>query len=191
SHFLEEIGMSNSRFEFVHSMTPDNDSPFAINGQKCRLSKTGFDEVLIQFSPNPGETLKAINKIASGGEISRIMLALKSVLAEKDQVPVLVFDEIDSGISGKVAQIVGKKISDLSRYHQIICITHLPQIAAFADHHLKVDKKTAGNITEVQIKALKFDDQVSELAHLLGGVSVSQQALDNAAQLLSEAAKIK
>ncbi|MCB9059356.1 MAG: DNA repair protein RecN [Calditrichae bacterium] len=191
SHFLEEIGMSNSRFEFVHSMTPDKDSPFAINGQKCRLSKTGFDEVLIQFSPNPGETLKAINKIASGGEISRIMLALKSVLAEKDQVPVLVFDEIDSGISGKVAQIVGKKISDLSRYHQIICITHLPQIAAFADHHLKVDKKTAGNITEVQIKALKFDDQVSELAHLLGGVSVSQQALDNAAQLLSEAAKIK
>lgn len=191
SHFLNEIGMSNSRFEFVHSTIADQQSPFEMNGEQVKLLKSGFDEVLIQFSPNPGEPLKPINKIASGGEISRVMLALKSVLAEKDKVPILVFDEIDSGISGKVAQIVGKKISELSRYHQIVCITHLPQIAAFADHHFKVDKNTQGEITTVTIKALNFEDQVSEIANLLGGVSLSKQALDNATQLLNEASKIK
>jgi DNA repair protein RecN (Recombination protein N) len=189
--FLDEIGMKDSRFEFVQETTIANDSPFEINNQKIKLFPTGFDQVLIHFSPNPGENIKPINKIASGGEISRIMLALKSVLAEKDKMPILVFDEIDSGISGKVAQIVGKKISELSRYHQIICITHLPQIAAFADNHYKVDKNIEHGVTQVTISALSFEEQKSEIANLLGGVSLSQQALDNASQLLTEASKIK
>lgn len=189
--FLNEIGMNNSRFEFSQASISDPQSPFEINQQKVKLMPTGFDDIRISFAPNPGEPIKAINKIASGGEISRIMLALKSVLAEKDKMPLLVFDEIDSGISGKVAQIVGKKISELSRYHQIICITHLPQIAAFADSHYKVDKNITGKTTQVNIKPLKFDEQVSEIANLLGGISLSQQALDNAEQLLQEASKIK
>ncbi|KAA3615119.1 MAG: DNA repair protein RecN [Calditrichaeota bacterium] len=191
SAFLDEIGMKDSRFEFVQESVSFGDSPFEIGQQKVKLFPTGFDQILINFSPNPGEGIKPINKIASGGEISRIMLALKSVLAEKDKMPVLVFDEIDSGISGKVAQIVGKKISELSRYHQVICITHLPQIAAFADSHFKVDKKAEAGITKVSINTLDFEDQVSEIANLLGGVSLSQQALDNASQLLNEASKIK
>lgn len=189
--FLSEIGMNNSKFEFSQDIILDNESPFEINEQKVKLTSSGFDEVHISFSPNPGEPVKPINKIASGGEISRIMLALKSVLAEKDKMPLLVFDEIDSGISGKVAQIVGKKISELSRYHQIICITHLPQIAAFADSHFKVDKNSTDTTTQVQIKALKFEEQVSEIASLLGGASVSREAIDNASKLISEAAKIK
>ena len=191
SGFLKEIGMDNSRFEFSQNTMPDPESPFEINQQKVKLTPTGFDDIRISFSPNPGEPIKAINKIASGGEISRIMLALKSVLAEKDKMPLLVFDEIDSGISGKVAQIVGKKISELSRYHQIICITHLPQIAAFADTHFKVDKNIDEKSTQVVIKPLKFEEQVSEIANLLGGVTLSQQAIDNASQLLQEASKIK
>ncbi len=189
--FLDEIGMKDSRFEFVQETALVNEGPFEINGQFVKLFPTGFDQILIHFSPNPGEGIRPINKIASGGEISRIMLALKSVLAEKDKMPILVFDEIDSGISGKVAQIVGKKISELSRYHQIICITHLPQIAAFADSHYKVDKKAEHGLTEVSIAALSFKEQVSEIANLLGGVSLSRQALDNASQLLDEASKIK
>jgi DNA repair protein RecN (Recombination protein N) len=191
SAFLKEIGMDNSRFEFSQNTVSDPESPFEINQQKVKLYPTGFDDIRISFSPNPGEPIKTINKIASGGEISRIMLALKSVLAEKDKMPLLVFDEIDSGISGKVAQIVGKKISELSRYHQIICITHLPQIAAFADTHFKVDKNINEKTTQVMIKPLKFEEQVSEIANLLGGVSLSQQAIDNASQLLQEASKIK
>jgi len=191
SALLDEIGMKDSRFEFVQETTIANNSPFEVNKQNVKLFPTGFDQILIHFSPNPGERIKPINKIASGGEISRIMLALKSVLAEKDKMPILVFDEIDSGISGKVAQIVGKKISELSRYHQVICITHLPQIAAFADNHYKVDKKIESGITQVSISALNFENQVSEIANLLGGVSLSQQALDNASQLLDEASKIK
>jgi DNA repair protein RecN (Recombination protein N) len=191
SAFLDEIGMKDSRFEFVQDCLNDVNSPFEINQQKVKLFPTGFNQVLIHFSPNPGEGIKPINKIASGGEISRIMLALKSVLAEKDKMPILVFDEIDSGISGKVAQIVGKKISELSRYHQIICITHLPQIAAFADSHYKVDKKAEQGTTEVSITELTFEKQISEIANLLGGVSLSQQALDNASQLLDEAKKLK
>jgi DNA repair protein RecN (Recombination protein N) len=191
SAFLNEIGMLNSRFEFSQNTVPDPESPFEINQQKVKLTTLGFDDIRISFSPNPGEPIKAINKIASGGEISRIMLALKSVLAEKDNMPLLVFDEIDSGISGKVAQIVGKKISELSRYHQIVCITHLPQIAAFADSHYKVDKNITDKATNVIIKPLKFEEQVSEIANLLGGVSLSQQAIDNASQLLLEATKIK
>lgn len=191
SSFLKEIGMDNSRFEFVQKFIPVDKSPFIAGGQNIKLTSEGFDEILIKFSPNPGENLKPINKIASGGEISRIMLALKSVLAEKDHIPLLVFDEIDSGISGKVAQIVGKKISELSRYHQIICITHLPQIAAFADNHYKVNKTVKANATQVHIEMLTFDDQVNEIANLLGGADITKEAIDNASQLISEASKIK
>lgn len=189
--FLTEIGMVSSKFQFSQSFVETLESPFEINGKKVKLLKSGFDDILIKFSPNPGEQLKPINKIASGGEISRIMLALKSVLAEKDKIPLLVFDEIDSGISGKTALVVGKKISELARYHQIICITHLPQIAAFADHHYKVDKNISLDSTAVSIASLNFDDQITEIANLLGGEEKSQQAIDNATQLLSEASRNK
>lgn len=191
SAFLNEIGMSHSRFKFEINLTEQTDSPFIINKKSCRLLADGFDTVLISFSPNAGEPLKPINKVASGGELSRIMLALKSVLAEKDKTPVLVFDEIDSGISGKTAQVVGKKISDLARYHQIICITHLPQIAAFADFAFKVDKQSVAGNTAVSIIELQGESRTAEIAHLLGGVTLSPQAFANAQQLLDEASKSK
>jgi DNA repair protein RecN (Recombination protein N) len=191
TNFLKEIGMDNSRFEFQQEFIADTTSPFTINEICVKLLPTGFDDILIKFSPNPGEALKPINKIASGGELSRIMLALKSVLAEKDHIPLLVFDEIDNGISGKVAQIVGKKIGELSRYHQIICITHLPQIAAFADSHYKVNKITDNTSTRIEIEMLEVEDRVKEIANLLGGVNLSKEAMDNASQLLTEASKIK
>ena len=135
----------------------------------------------------PAETARPIHKIASGGEISRLMLALKSLLADGDQIPSLVFDEIDAGISGKVAQIVGARMAALAKMHQILCVTHLPQIAAFASRHLKVEKYIEDNRTFVDTKLLASEQREAEIASLLGGSSVTAQALENARQLIAEA----
>ena len=187
--FLSEIGMAGCSFLFKLSYNIVDEGPFTINGQNIQLSPEGFDHVFFLFTANPGEPAKPLHKIASGGEISRIMLALKSVLAAKDHIPVLVFDEIDSGISGKAAQIVGKKMAELSGFHQLICITHLPQIAAFATHHFKVHKQTSKSATAVAVSLLGPDDQRDELAGLLGGVTLTSEALLNAQRLLEEAHK--
>ena len=131
-----------------------------------------------------------IHKTASGGEISRLMLALKSVLAEADQISTLVFDEIDAGISGKIAQIVGAKLLSLSRFHQILCVTHLPQIAAFGRTHLKVAKQVQSGRTFMQADVLNLEQREQELANLLGGKELSEQALENARHLIREAQEI-
>ncbi len=187
--FLEEIGMNGSQFLFDQKYLTDTESPFMIGEQPVKLLPYGFDQLLFMFSANPGEPPKPLHKVASGGEISRIMLALKSVLASRDHIPVLVFDEVDSGISGKAAQIVGKKIAELGRYHQLICITHLPQIAVYGNKHFKVRKETRGGHTTVTMRVLDEDGQKKEVASLLGGASVSMEAIQNAGRLLEDARK--
>ncbi len=188
---IHEIGMADGRFVVEFNVDEDAASPFFFKGKNAVPAESGFDRVQFSFSANPGEREKPIHKIASGGELSRLMLALKTILAEKDHIPVLVFDEIDSGISGKTAQIVGRKINELARFHQLICVTHLPQIAAFADHHYKVSKTAHENATTVEISSLNLDEQISEIAHLLGGMNITEQALANASQLLKEAGRTK
>jgi DNA repair protein RecN (Recombination protein N) len=189
SEILHHIGMNSASFQVKHSYSEDPYSALITNGKSVKPGKDGFDEIVFEVSTNAGEDFYPLQKIASGGEISRIMLAIKSVLAETDQIPVLIFDEIDSGISGRIAQIVGKNLSELAKYHQIICVTHLPQIAAFAGSHYKVNKIEQDHRTKVEISQLNTEQQIQEIAHLLGGVDLSDHAMQNARHLIAESKK--
>ena len=153
--------------------------------------QAGTDDVRFMISTNPGEDMKPLAKIASGGELSRIMLAIKSVMAETDVSKTLIFDEIDAGISGKTAQLVAEKLNTLSKTHQIICITHLPQIAAMADNHYVIKKSTKDNRTISNITRLSYDESVGELARMLGGSSITEAVVSNAKELknMAQAAK--
>ena len=155
----------------------------AVTSNEDNISATGFDDVEFMISTNPGEDIRPLEKIASGGELSRIMLALKTVVADKDDISTLIFDEIDTGISGKTAWKVSQKLGELSMGHQIICITHLPQIAAMADHHLMIEKGLDEGRTVTNIFALKENDSTKELARLLGGDSITESALSNALEM--------
>ena len=149
----------------------------------------GIDVMEFMISTNPGEDIKSLAKIASGGELSRIMLGLKAVLAKKDAVDTLIFDEIDTGISGKTAGMVADKMSAISLEHQVICITHLPQIASHGDNHYLIEKQVKDNHTFTDIRKLNNDESVNELARMLGGTVITEAALDNARELKKLAGK--
>lgn len=162
---------------------------------KAEFSRTsdytakGTDEMEFMISTNPGEDIKPLAKIASGGELSRIMLGLKAVLADKDSVDTLIFDEIDTGISGKTAGMVADKMSVISSKHQVICITHLPQIAAHADRHYLIEKNVKNNHTFTDIRRLNEEESVEELARMLGSTVITEATLDNARELKNLAGK--
>ena len=151
----------------------------------------GWDEIRFLISTNPGEPLKPLDAIASGGELSRIMLALKTVLAEHDQIETLIFDEIDSGISGRTAQMVAEKIKLTGKNHQIICITHLPQIAAMADYHFLIEKTSSADSTISNIRQLNREESISELARMLGGVKITDTVLQNAKEMKEMAETVR
>ena len=151
--------------------------------KKASYSDNGFDEVEYVISTNPGETLKPLGKIVSGGELSRIMLALKAILADRDQIETLIFDEIDTGISGRTAQKVSEKMAVIGRHHQVLCITHLPQIAAMADTHFEIEKHLRGTETITEIHPLEGDACLKELARLLGGADITDAVLENAREM--------
>jgi len=187
---LSQVGMVQARFRVSRELNKKENAIFSCNGLAVQADKRGFDKIVFEIASNRGQQFKPIHKTASGGEISRLMLALKTVLAESDKIPSLVFDEIDAGISGKIAQIVGAKLSSLSHFHQILCVTHLPQIAAFANNHYKVEKSIEDNRTLVDIKLLNGPQRENELAALLGGEQISAQAIENARLLIQEANKL-
>ncbi|MDP2279220.1 MAG: DNA repair protein RecN, partial [Nitrospirota bacterium] len=139
------------------------------------------------FSANPGEPLKPLAKVASGGELSRIMLALKNILADVDSIPVLIFDEIDAGVGGRTAESVGMKLKRLSKTHQVICITHLPQIASAADFHIMTEKSQTKDSTSVKIKELTPDERMAEIARMLSG-KITDVSLKHASELLERSA---
>ncbi|MDE6035948.1 MAG: DNA repair protein RecN [Ruminococcus sp.] len=151
-----------------------------VRHEKGKLTVNGMDSVEFLISANKGEALKPISKIASGGELSRIMLALKSVIAGRDNIPTMIFDEIDTGVSGKTAQKIGIKLRETGKMHQVICVTHLSQIAVMADNHLLIEKKTVGERTETDVIQLDFDGKVSEIARIIGGDNPSNLILDTA-----------
>lgn len=156
-----------------------------ISHEKGKLTLNGRDTMEILISANKGEEPKPISKIASGGELSRIMLALKSVLAVKDSIPTMIFDEIDTGVSGKAAQKIGIKLREIGKVRQVICVTHLSQIAVMAENHLLIEKKTVNERTETNVHQLEFEGRVSEIARIMGGENPSQLMLDTAeAELL-------
>lgn len=156
---------------------------FTMEFRDIDFTENGTDEVEFMISTNPGEPLKPLGKVASGGELSRIMLAIKTVLAENDHIETLIFDEIDSGISGRTAQMVSEKMNELGRSHQIICITHLPQIAAMADEHFLIEKSVENETTVSRIHELSEEESVQELARMLGGVEITDTVLENAREM--------
>lgn len=155
------------------------------------VTEKGYDDVEFMISTNPGEPMKPLGQVASGGELSRVMLAIKTVLAERDEIDTLIFDEIDAGISGKTAWKVAEQLSQVSKTHQVICITHLPQIAAMADAHFVIEKNATDDNTITDIRRLGEEEELGELARLLGSDTMTQAALSNAKELRAQALTVK
>ncbi len=156
-----------------------------------KYTANGRDEAEFLISTNPGEPLKPLSKVASGGEMSRIMLAIKTILAESDQIETLIFDEIDAGISGRTAQMVAEKMNVIGKNHQVICITHLPQIAAMADNHFLISKNVVNNATFSNIVLLEEKESITELARMLGGVKITDTVLESAKEMKELAISVK
>jgi len=187
---LDCLGMANSRFEVRFSRQKDSEGwiCYSLSGgeqERFAAFANGMDQAEFFLSTNPGEDLRPLNKIASGGEISRIMLALKTILAKSDRLPILVFDEIDTGVSGAIAHKVGDGIHDLAQYHQIITITHLPQIAALGDVHFTVEKNVEEGRTRTRIRRLSERERAKEVATLLSGSEITEAALESARELIA------
>jgi DNA repair protein RecN (Recombination protein N) len=153
----------------------------------ARLSATGRDRVEFLIAPNPGEDPRPLARVASGGELSRALLALKRVLAEGGPVGLYVFDEVDTGVGGAVAEVIGQKLSDVAAHHQVLCITHAPQVAAYGDQHLHVHKAVAGGRTFSRVRVLEPEQRVQELGRMLGGIDVSAATQQAARDLLGSA----
>jgi len=181
---IKSLGMPETVFE-VRFVTQDEKAdapPFFIAGKK--LTERGMDQVEFYFSPNPGEPVKPLAKIASGGELSRLMLALKSLVLTPGVVSTLLFDEVDAGVGGRVAEIVGKKLKQVAAHHQVISVTHLPQIAALADSHFVVRKEVEKGRTFTRVERLSERERVGEVARMLGGVKITDQARRHAEEMV-------
>ncbi len=175
---LKDLNFLDVRFGWQFDTLPD-------------FTKNGIDDAQFMISTNPGEDMKPLTAVASGGELSRIMLAIKSVLADVDAIETLIFDEIDTGISGRTAQKVSEKLAVIARKHQVLCITHLPQIAAMADNHYRIEKEPKGALTTTHITPLNEEMMVEEIARLLGGVQITDTVLENAREMKALANKLK
>jgi len=158
--------------------------------EKVPLGAAGYDRIVFLISANIGEPPKSISKIASGGELSRIMLAIKSVLSTHDDIPTLIFDEIDAGVSGKTATKIGIKMKQVSKNRQVVCVTHLAQIAAYADSHLLIEKTENQTDTRTTVSVLDEEGRVNELARILGGSEITETTRENARELIAQAEKI-
>jgi DNA repair protein RecN (Recombination protein N) len=185
---LAALKMPRTQFEVSFQAMPAerNVDPYLIV-EKNAVQETGIDRVSFLIAPNVGEPLKDLSHIVSGGELSRIVLALKAILAQTEAVETIVFDEVDAGIGGGVADVVGKKLSVLAGRHQIICITHLPQIAKFGDHHFSISKHVSNGRTKTFIKRLNEEERVQEIARMLGGEKITKAIMDHAREMLDSA----
>ena len=182
---LNDLNMGGAHFKVEFHQQPDLQGVELPDGRRISFYANGLERVEFLIAPNPGEGLKPLVKIASGGETSRLMLALKNVLAKADRVPTLIFDEIDQGIGGRVGGIVGQKLWRLGRQHQVLCITHLPQLAAFGDQHYHVEKEIHSGRTITQIRMMEGEERLMELAQMLGGIS--EGTVQSARELLQTA----
>jgi DNA repair protein RecN (Recombination protein N) len=184
---LDDLQMSNTRFKVDFQQKPDPRGVPVDGDQRLAFDATGLERVEFLIAPNAGEGLKPLAKIASGGETSRLMLAIKNVLAKADQVPTLIFDEIDQGIGGRVGQVVGKKLWMLGERHQVFCVTHLPQLAAYGSQHYHVEKQVQAGRTLTRVTLLEGDSRLHELAQMFGVVSAG--TLQSAREVLQAVEK--
>mgnify|MGYP001044033473 CR=1 FL=1 len=184
---LATLKMAKTKFRVALQCMPADEKtdPHLMVGDHM-IIETGIDRATFLISPNVGEALKALAGIASGGELSRVILALKALLAKSDSVETVVFDEVDAGIGGGIAEAVGKKLDDLAKHHQVICITHLPQIAKFGKQHFRISKKVSSGRTQTTIQLLNDEDRYKEIARMLGGEKITQMTLAHARELLEQ-----
>jgi DNA repair protein RecN (Recombination protein N) len=188
---LTDLGMKNVKF-YVNIEQQKGETGLDVNDKnRIKFTKDGFDDVEFLISTNPGEPLKPLAKIVSGGETSRIMLALKGIMAKVDSIPCLIFDEIDAGIGGRAAQIVGEKLSKIAKSHQILCVTHSPQIASLGDAHFLIKKEIKRNISYTRVIHLHDQERVNELARMLGGAEITSKTLAHAKEMLNMSKEIK
>jgi len=186
---LNDLNMNGARFKVEFVRRHDPNGVLCADGQRVAFDANGLEHVEFLVAPNPGEGLKPLVKIASGGETSRLMLAIKNVLARADQVPTLIFDEIDQGIGGRVGTVVGRKLRGLARQHQVLCVTHLPQLAAFGEQHLHVRKNIQDGRTSTHVESLSGEKRMLELAQMMG--EISEGTRRSAAELLESVKGIK
>jgi len=184
---LDTLKMSQTKFEIFFGTVPvdEHTEPYLATRGSV-ITETGIDRITFMIAPNVGEPLKPLNSIISGGELSRVVLALKAILAKSESLETVVFDEVDAGIGGSVAEVVGKKLSSLARHHQIICITHLPQIAKFGDHHFNISKQVVRGRTRTTITRLTESERVTEIARMLGGEKITRATLNHAREMLNK-----
>jgi DNA repair protein RecN (Recombination protein N) len=180
----KQLGMPDTVFEvhFLDLSDVEDVPPFVLGGKK--LGELGSDQVEFYFSPNRGEPPKPLARIASGGELSRLMLAIKSLALTAGGSPTLLFDEVDAGIGGSVAEIVGKKLKQVAASHQILCVTHLPQIAALADSHHIVRKEVVKDRTSTTVDKLKEGERIEEVARMLGGIKITERTRRHAEEMV-------
>ena len=181
---LKELHMSGVRFGVDFNYPPDAEGFVEYRKTKLKPTSVGLGTLEFLFSPNPGEELRPLAKIASGGELSRIMLALKSILNKQDTIPVMIFDEVDTGIGGRVAEKIGDKLKKVAENKQVFCITHLPQIAGKAATHYRVEKQIQGKRTRSGIRQLNFEERVEELARMSSGEKITKASLQHARELI-------
>ncbi|MCD6453509.1 MAG: DNA repair protein RecN [Dehalococcoidales bacterium] len=188
---LADLNMPSTKFEVRVTQQPSPEGIPLPDGESYAFSSDGVDNVEFMVSTNPGEPVKPLIKIASTGEISRFTLALKGALAGADNIPVLIFDEIDIGIGGRSGRVIGKKLWNLARHHQVICVTHLPQIAVFADAHYSVHKDASGSRTLSRLRALHGESRIKELTAMLGSRQYTGASLSTTHELIQEAEQWK
>lgn len=182
---LKELQMKNAKFNVNIDYTQDPNG-LLIDGKYYNVSSSGLDKVNFLISPNPGEPLKPVYKTASGGELSRIMLAIQTILAHQDQVPTIIFDEIDTGVSGRAAQAIAEKLALVSKDKQVFVVTHLPQVASMADHHFLIQKNIKKNSTYTEICYLNEDKRIDEIARMLGGLEVTTLTKKHAKEMIEK-----
>jgi DNA repair protein RecN (Recombination protein N) len=187
---LIDLGMKNVKFN-VDITTKDDPNGIEVESKKVHINEAGIDEIEFLISTNPGEPLKPLVKIISGGESSRIMLALKSIMAEVDNISCLIFDEIDTGIGGRTAQAVGEKLSKISNKRQILCVTHSPQIASLGDAHFLIQKENIDKKVSTKVYSIEGQERINELARMLGGAEITKNTIIHAQEMLNMAKNIK
>jgi DNA repair protein RecN (Recombination protein N) len=169
---MQGLGMPDGRFEAAVSSRPTEEA-----------RPWGLDDIEFRISANPGQPLMPLSRIASGGELSRMSLSIQVIASDGSAIPTMVFDEVDSGVGGAVAEMVGRRLRELGARRQVFCVTHLPQVASVADHHFRVVKLSDGKTTRTEVTSLTEDHKIDELARMLGGVEITEQSRKHAAEM--------